>query len=287
MSTAATDDPAAPLSAFREQGYAVVRHALTDAEVERLRVEAVAVCRGDRGVIKGASPAAADASDEAVIDRYLAIDNPHKVSVLLSETLRHPRVVEALTDVIGPDVKAMQSILFIKSPGRPGQAWHQDESFIPTRDRSLTGAWIALDDATVDNGCLWMIPGSHTPGVLYPTRPHRDPRFDASKEAYGFGSLAAGAMPVPVRSGSVVLFNGYLLHRSLPNRSRGSRRALVNHYMSAQSLLPWKAVPAGHAIGTHDYRDIVMVAGRDPYASKGLADLTHAEIWPARTGVEG
>ncbi|HEV8556570.1 MAG TPA: phytanoyl-CoA dioxygenase family protein [Actinophytocola sp.] len=42
----------------------------------------------------------------------------------------------------------MQSMLFIKSAGKPGQAWHQDEAHIPTRDRSLTAVWIALDDAT-------------------------------------------------------------------------------------------------------------------------------------------
>lgn len=48
----------------------------------------------------------------------------------------------------------MQTMLFVKPPGFPGQAWHQDENFIPTRDRSLCGGWIALDDATIENGCL-------------------------------------------------------------------------------------------------------------------------------------
>ena len=54
-----------------------------------------------------------------------------------------PRLVDVLTQLIGPDIKAMQSMLFIKAEGKPGQAWHQDEYFIPTRDRSLTAAWIA------------------------------------------------------------------------------------------------------------------------------------------------
>ena len=62
-------------------------------------------------------------------------------------------------------------MLFIKSEGKPGQAWHQDEFFIPTRDRSLTAVWIALDDATVENGCLWVLPGSHRPRHYLP-----DPR---------------------------------------------------------------------------------------------------------------
>ena len=77
-------------------------------------------------------------------------------------------------------------MLFIKAPGKPGQAWHQDEAHIPTRDRSLTAVWIALDDATVDNGCLWVVPGSHRRGVLHPVRDHGDDRFDCTPEAYGF-----------------------------------------------------------------------------------------------------
>ena len=74
-----------------------------------------------------------------------------------------------------------------------------------------------------------------------------------------------------VKAGAVVFFNGYLLHRSLPNTSTGKfRRALVNHYMSAESLLPWfpeKDV----APSITDYRDIVLVAGEDPYAYKGTS----------------
>ena len=63
-----------------------------------------------------------------------------------------PAIVDVLTKVIGPNVKCMQSMLFVNGSGKPGQAWHQDEVYIPTRDRWLTGAWIAMDDATVENG---------------------------------------------------------------------------------------------------------------------------------------
>src|SRR5437762_1510431 len=69
-------------------------------------------------------------------------------------------------------VKAMQSMFFTKPPGYPGQAWHQDEIYIPTRDRTLCGAWVALDDATIENGCLYVIPKSHRSGYLYPQHPH-------------------------------------------------------------------------------------------------------------------
>jgi ectoine hydroxylase-related dioxygenase (phytanoyl-CoA dioxygenase family) len=203
----------------------------------------------------------------------------------MRQTMAHPVVVAVLTRVIGPDVKAMQSMLFIKGEGKPGQAWHQDEFFIPTRDRSLTAAWIAFDDATTENGCLWVLPGSHRRGVIYPDRDQDDPRFDCTAEAYGFPYQDADAVPVPVAAGSVVVFNGYLLHRSLPNRARsGLRRALVTHYMSAQSLLPWTRPPADVHVAAWDCRDIVMVAGHDPYAWRGITDTFRPSIRPDKSG---
>jgi phytanoyl-CoA hydroxylase len=141
-------------------------------------------------------------SDEDLLRRYLCIHHPHKMSAPARAALTAPRVVDALVRVIGPNVKAMQSMLFIKSEGKPGQPWHQDEYFIPTRDRSLTAAWIALDDATTENGCLWVLPGSHRRGVLYPSREQHDPRFDCSSEAYNFPYTDEDAVPVEIPVGS-------------------------------------------------------------------------------------
>ena len=83
----------------------------------------------------------------------------------------------------------------------------------------------------------------------------------------------------------MVLFNGYLLHRSLPNSGRhGLRRALVNHYMSAESLLPWFLPTAGVSMGRADHRDVVLVAGTDPYAHKGTVDLMRPHVRPDGQG---
>ena len=60
--------------------------------------------------------------------------------------MSHPKLTNILTSIVSPNVKTMQSMFFVKAPGKPGQAWHQDEIFIPTRDKSLVGAWIALDE---------------------------------------------------------------------------------------------------------------------------------------------
>ena len=153
------------VSRYHRDGYVVLPDALSAAEVRALREEAVRICRGELGAVDGVQRAGADEPDELVVRRYLCIHFPHKLSERMRGALAHPVVVDALQQLIGPNVKAMQSMLFIKSEGRPGQAWHQDELFIPTRDRSLTAAWIALDDATVENGCLWVLPGSQRRGV--------------------------------------------------------------------------------------------------------------------------
>jgi ectoine hydroxylase-related dioxygenase (phytanoyl-CoA dioxygenase family) len=270
---------------YEQDGYTILADALSAGEVQALRDEAARICRGELGAIDGVRQAAAGEPDERVVREYLCIHFPHKLSDLMHKTLAHPAVVDALTGVIGPNVKAMQSMLFIKSEGRPGQAWHQDELFIPTRDRSLTAAWIALDDATVENGCLWVLPGSHRRGVLYPDRDHHDPRFDCEVEAYDFPYRDEDAVAVEAPTGSVVVFNGYLLHMSLPNTGRhGLRRALVSHYMSAESFLPWFLPPDGVSMGRADHRDVVLVAGTDPYAYKGTTDVMRPHVRPDGQG---
>jgi ectoine hydroxylase-related dioxygenase (phytanoyl-CoA dioxygenase family) len=270
---------------YADDGYVIVRDAFTTDEVAELRAEALRICRGELGPVEGMRPPGPTESDDALIRRYLCIHFPHKLSPLMSRAMEHPAIVDALTRIVGPNIKSMQSMLFIKSEGKPGQAWHQDEMFIPTRDRSLAAAWIALDDATVDNGCLWVLPGSHRSGVIYPDREHSDERFDCAHEAYDFPYSEKDAVPLELPAGSVVIFNGYLLHRSLPNtRERGLRRALVNHYMRAESRLPWTKAPPGTHFAGWDFRDIVMVAGTDPYSYRGIADISRPHIRPDRDG---
>ncbi len=264
---------------YAEKGFLVAHEAFSMDEVNALRAEAASICKGGRGPIDGIAPIANETDDEA-LRRYLCIHFPHKASDLMLTTLDNPAMVDVLTHIVGPNVKCMQSMLFIKAAGKPGQAWHQDEDYIPTRDRSLTGGWIALDDATVENGCLWVIPGSHRPGILWQQDFHEDARFDCSHESYGFPYNNDDAVPVEVKAGSIVFFNGYLLHRSLPNTAQtGYRRSLVNHYMSAESFLPWFAeLPEGQHIAIADNRDIVMVAGDDPYAWKGTEERNRPHV---------
>lgn len=142
-------------ASYQRDGYVVVRDALGPDDVAELRTEALRIAKGELGDVDGQRPPPQGDTDEEVIRRYVCIHFPHKLSPVMHKALSYPAIVDVLTQVIGSNVKAMQSMLFTKGEGKPGQAWHQDEYFIPSRDRSLTAAWIALDDATVENGCLW------------------------------------------------------------------------------------------------------------------------------------
>jgi phytanoyl-CoA hydroxylase len=270
---------------YRENGYVVVPDALGRAEIDELIAETLLICRGERGEINRLQPSVPEEEDAEVLKRTLCVHFPHKISAVMRRYLAHPNMVKVLTEIIGLNVKAMQSMLFIKASGKPGQAWHQDEAFIPTRDRSLTGGWIALDDATVESGCLWVIPGSHKLGTLWPTQVQNDDRFDCTAESTGFPYSDSDAIPVQVKAGAIVFFNGYLLHRSFPNKSHGNyRRVLVNHYMNAASLLPWQKPQEEEGMGSLDYRDIVMVSGKDPYAWKGTKNIAEPSVRPSGEG---
>ncbi len=262
------DTPAAQVEFYKENGYLVVENLVSKSDIERLKKDMLLICRG-KYPCKEIKPLPDAMTDDEVLRNFLCIHQCHRVSPFMLEMAKHPGMAEIMSRIIAPDVKCMQSMLFVKPPNFQGQAWHQDELYIPTRDRSLCGGWIAIDDATIQNGCLWVVPGSHKTGYLYPQRPHTNPdEFDFAPESYGFDE--SKEVPVEVKAGTVVYFNGYLLHRSKKNRSDIFRRVLVNHYMNAYSLLPWSLSPEdAKSVGVADYRDIVMVAGTDPYAWKG------------------
>lgn len=116
---------------YRRDGYLVVPALLTSGEVEEIRGEIALICRGARGEVKGVTAVAAEEPDEAVVARYLCIDQPHKASPFLSSYLAHPPIVEVLRALIGPNVKCMQTVLFTRPAQELGMSWHQDERYIP------------------------------------------------------------------------------------------------------------------------------------------------------------
>ena len=264
---------------YKDYGYLIATDLLSPEEINELKQETARIFRGQRGTLEGLVKVDDHEADDEVLKKYVAIHFPHKISPVIRQYLSHPKVTDILTQVVSPNVKCMQSMLFVKAPGKAGQAWHQDEYFIPTRDRSLVGAWIAIDDATVDNGCLWIIPGSHQPGFIRPRVANHSDEY-ADVDTIDVSEFDSSEMvPVEVKSGSVVFFHGYVLHSSQRNKTADHfRTALVNHYMSAESMLPWDQ--DGKLPPTEDLRDIIMVAGTDPYAHKGTEEANKPYLRP-------
>jgi Phytanoyl-CoA dioxygenase (PhyH) len=262
---------------YVREGYLVLPDLLTPSEVRELKRETLAIARGQRdNSLIALLPD--DVSDDEALGRILCLHYPACISPVIHHyVVGHPGVCGVLSQLVGAhlpfwdgSVKTVESTLFVKPPGFQGQAWHQDEVYLHTRDRSMTGAWIAIDDADTRNGCLSVIPGSHRSGYLWPQREHNaGDEWDEARESFGFDAEAKTA--VQMEAGSVIFFNGYLLHGSFRNRSHNYRRSLVSHYMNAYSLMPYRF--SRHADSNpSDDRKVELVTGVDPYAWKGIED---------------
>ncbi|MHA4845038.1 phytanoyl-CoA dioxygenase family protein [Flavitalea antarctica] len=267
------------ISFYQEYGYLVAKGLLTATEILELKTDTAKIFKGFYGSIDGMLPVDYNTSDHEVLVKYVAIHFPHKISPVIKNYLAHPSITAILTAIISKNVKCMQSMLFVKGPGKAGQSWHQDEYYIPTRDKSLTGVWIAIDNASVENGCLWVVPGSQRPGYIMKRVHNKSSEYADEDSIDVSGYKPEEIVPLEAEKGDVVFFNGYLLHSSLRNKTKDHfRTALVNHYMSAESMLPWDQ--DGKFPLTEDMRDIVMVAGEDPYAHKPLVSLNQPYLRP-------
>ncbi|QOC93912.1 phytanoyl-CoA dioxygenase family protein [Micromonospora craniellae] len=261
------------LAQFERDGYVVFPELFAPAEIVIIRDAIPRVLDENRSILGLPGPERVRDSNR-LLDQVLCVHHVHKISEIFRSLAEHPSILRHLVELVGPQVKCLQSQLFVKPPGFPGNPWHQDEGPIPTRDRSLVAVWIALDDATAENGCLKVVPGSHRSGYLYPVREHHRPdEYDFTTESYGFDEERART--VEMAAGSAIFFHGYLLHGSSRNESLGKRRALTYHYMNSFSLLPWQG-------GRGDYRDVFPVLGADPYEWKGYEEqsVPHLRMWP-------
>ncbi|MBC7940520.1 MAG: phytanoyl-CoA dioxygenase family protein [Chitinophagaceae bacterium] len=160
-----------------------------------------------------------------------------------------PALAELAADLGLAQPQVWQSQLIFKQPHIGGEVgWHQDASFFATTPTTVTTFWFALEDATLDNGCLWVEPGGHrgARGVLreqYLCEATPDgPRLRMQALDTTPWPDMAGAVPLPVQAGSLVCFNGLLPHCSASNRSPRSRLAYTLHATdaaAAYSRLNW------------------------------------------------
>ncbi|XP_020582145.1 phytanoyl-CoA dioxygenase isoform X2 [Phalaenopsis equestris] len=128
----------------------------------------------------------------------------------------------------------IQSMYIFKQPGIGGEVVpHQDNSFLYTEPPSCTGLWLALEDATIINGCLWAIPGSHKNGLVRRfIRDDNGVHFDRNSPSYNQKEF----VPLEVKAGTLVVIHGDLIHQSFENKSPTSRHALSLHIVDTDGF---------------------------------------------------
>ncbi len=117
--------------------------------------------RVDLSLAEDVKPRNEGTSSAEMEDKYFRFIQFHRHLEIHERFMLHPGILDVLEVLVGPDVMTMQSMLFLKPPGKPGQAYHQDSFYIDTAPDTLCGAWIAIDDCDEENGCMSAIPGSN------------------------------------------------------------------------------------------------------------------------------
>ena len=160
----------------------------------------------------------------------------HDLDPVFERFSRDPKLAAVARDLGLADARVWQSMYIFKQPGIGGEVrWHQDATFFETTPVTVTTFWFALEDATIDNGCLWVEPGGHR-------GPMRE-RFVRHGDEIRMETLStlpwpddSVAVPLEAAAGSLVCFHGLLPHYSAPNRSPVSRHAYTLHATDGASL---------------------------------------------------
>lgn len=224
------------LAHYRDQGYLALEGLLTAEEVEDCKAAL-------SDVIHGRTPAdehlyiqkepyyKQGGTDERVDDPELEVRKAFyfvQIEPRLAKIATHPRLLNLLDQLIEPGHRMIQDMALIKPPFHGSEKpWHQDTAYFDwTPLGGIIGAWIALDAATVENGCMQVIPGTHREG---PT-----PHFHIRDCQVGDERVQVDrAVVVPLKPGGVLLFSGLIHHGTPPNESGDRRRALQFHYAAA------------------------------------------------------
>jgi phytanoyl-CoA hydroxylase len=161
----------------------------------------------------------------------------HEIDPVFSEFSRTATIRQLIADLDIEKPLLLQSMYIFKQPRIGGEVTcHQDSTFLYTEPQDMVGLWFALEDATIENGCLWAIPGGHEPGLKS--------RWVRSEVGMNFEVFDTSPwpeerlVPLEVKKGSLIILNGLLPHKSLANRSSESRHAYSLHVINGNSSYP-------------------------------------------------
>ncbi len=167
----------------------------------------------------------------------------------------HPVFADLAHDLVGPDVRLYWDQAVYKKPERPRTfPWHQDNGYTYVEPQQYLTCWVALTDATVENGCPWLAPGLHRRGTL-----------DHAGTEAGWQCLAEDppdAYPLEVPAGSIAVFSSLTPHKTGPNRSGSVRKAYIVQFApdGAVAMLPGSDDP--HSQDDPGRQFPILVGGR-------------------------
>ncbi len=220
----ALDDLAEQAAFFEREGYLLLRGVLDGKELAALDRDLTRVAEQHVS-----TPPVGEGIDlEPSQDERRATPTFRKIGGLstLSDNFRglvaHPRILATLGAVLDNEVYLYRDVIMMK-PARVGREkpWHQDSVYWPWRPMNLVSVMTALDDATVENGCLQIIPGSHKQSLQHYGG---ELRLDLTAD------LQARTRYAPLRAGDALVFHSLTLHASQPNRSERDRRVCIFAY---------------------------------------------------------
>ncbi len=150
---------------------------------------------------------------------------------------RIPEILDMVEQTLGSDFALWNSSFFAK-PAFGGQAtpWHQDGEYWPLRPLATCTVWMAIDNATVDNGCLRLIPGSHRQRLLREHQINTSPDLTLNQELIATEFSKDEAVDLTLEAGQISLHDIYLVHGSEENKSPNPRRGMTLRYMPTTSV---------------------------------------------------
>lgn len=219
---------------FEDNGYLPYERVLSDDELVQLRQRSEDIIAGrvdhipERYVQFEATFRDEQDPGQDRLDQVRKMTHLCYFDDLFEAVARKPDIVDVIEDLLGPNIKFYCDQLMMK-PRFNGTVthWHQDSVAWPQfAPQNHVSCWVALDDATVENGCMTVLPGSHKWG----------PIERRCKQAFLESSRVPEPVPVEVKAGHCMFHHGLNFHRTGANPTPNRRRGLALHYIPSESL---------------------------------------------------
>jgi ectoine hydroxylase-related dioxygenase (phytanoyl-CoA dioxygenase family) len=213
------------LNAYVAQGYLIIRNILTENGLKRMRDECMLAWNEEKTAFD---------PDKSWLQNSLLVNIHHKSGVVKDYYFNGP-LVDIANHIIGPNIKGATSQLTFKMAGntRPF-GWHQDNGYGELEPYNALTTLTALDDTDRDNGCLWLIPGSHKGGQI---KVEQTEEQKLKKSEIIVDADDRLAVPMEMKAGDALIFNCWMLHKSDGNYSQErDRRILFLRYADADAV---------------------------------------------------